>query len=383
MPRPNEGETKEDYVARFMKSAEAQSDFPDDKQRVAVAYSMWERRGKLKNSAGSPWAKFCHSNHLEPGLVFYQNMGPIDPATQKPKGLMLLLRKATIERMRNSFPGKPVYNKLHREDASPAHFKNGEADGIVVRSYWNAEAGQEYVEHMVWDEETKLACARGVGVSCAYEVDAKEVDMTPGTLHNVPYDGEILNGTYDHLTVTENPRYEDSKTTVLNTNDKGGVPMFKMILEKLGVKSSVDVAAETPVEIAAGKQVTLKNLVDKFNAPPPPEKVTALNAVADGSKVIELGNGKTATMEDLVKNYLKNEEKPKDEESDEEKEKKRMKNQADQIEAEVTKRLDDKIKAARLDLLANTRPTPEAAPAGAPIQTSADSAALGKKMFSM
>lgn len=40
MPYPQAGESREAYVHRFMASPEAQSSFPDQKQRLAVAYSM-------------------------------------------------------------------------------------------------------------------------------------------------------------------------------------------------------------------------------------------------------------------------------------------------------------------------------------------------------
>lgn len=41
MPNPKSGESESDYVSRFMASAEAQKDFPDEKQRAAVAYSKF------------------------------------------------------------------------------------------------------------------------------------------------------------------------------------------------------------------------------------------------------------------------------------------------------------------------------------------------------
>lgn len=44
MPRPNPGESEQAYVSRFMASAEAQKDFPDEKQRAAVAYSMFKEK---------------------------------------------------------------------------------------------------------------------------------------------------------------------------------------------------------------------------------------------------------------------------------------------------------------------------------------------------
>ena len=46
MPEPRKGEKKSDYINRFMGSAEAKRDFPDPKQRVAVAHSMHKRKKK-------------------------------------------------------------------------------------------------------------------------------------------------------------------------------------------------------------------------------------------------------------------------------------------------------------------------------------------------
>jgi hypothetical protein len=46
MPYPKKGEKKSDYVSRFMGSSEAQHDFPDEKQRVAVAMSIYKRKKK-------------------------------------------------------------------------------------------------------------------------------------------------------------------------------------------------------------------------------------------------------------------------------------------------------------------------------------------------
>lgn len=44
MPRPRSGEDESAYVSRFMESAEALKDYPDEKQRAAVAYSMFRER---------------------------------------------------------------------------------------------------------------------------------------------------------------------------------------------------------------------------------------------------------------------------------------------------------------------------------------------------
>lgn len=46
MPYPTQNEDEQEYISRFMKSAEAIKDYPDEKQRVAVAYSLWKERNK-------------------------------------------------------------------------------------------------------------------------------------------------------------------------------------------------------------------------------------------------------------------------------------------------------------------------------------------------
>lgn len=42
--KPRKGESKEDFISRFME--ETKEEYPDQKQRLAVAYSYWERRNK-------------------------------------------------------------------------------------------------------------------------------------------------------------------------------------------------------------------------------------------------------------------------------------------------------------------------------------------------
>lgn len=41
---PNKGESKQDFISRFMKVTK--NEYPDRKQRFAIANSYWERRNK-------------------------------------------------------------------------------------------------------------------------------------------------------------------------------------------------------------------------------------------------------------------------------------------------------------------------------------------------
>lgn len=47
MPKPRKGENKDTFIRRYMGSAEAERDFPDEKQRLVVAFSAWEEYNKI------------------------------------------------------------------------------------------------------------------------------------------------------------------------------------------------------------------------------------------------------------------------------------------------------------------------------------------------
>lgn len=49
---PKDGEKKSDFISRFMSSDLAKKEFPDNKQRVAVAFSQWKKKDKLSESSG-------------------------------------------------------------------------------------------------------------------------------------------------------------------------------------------------------------------------------------------------------------------------------------------------------------------------------------------
>lgn len=48
MPSPKPRENLSQFVKRYMGSGEAQESFPDQKQRAAVAYSIYRKRKKKR-----------------------------------------------------------------------------------------------------------------------------------------------------------------------------------------------------------------------------------------------------------------------------------------------------------------------------------------------
>ena len=46
IPKPRYGESRDEYVHRFMRDEAMKREYPDFKQRLAVAYSEWRERHK-------------------------------------------------------------------------------------------------------------------------------------------------------------------------------------------------------------------------------------------------------------------------------------------------------------------------------------------------
>ena len=44
VPQPKKGETQDEFITRFMGNETMKRDYPDQKQRLAIAYSTWRRK---------------------------------------------------------------------------------------------------------------------------------------------------------------------------------------------------------------------------------------------------------------------------------------------------------------------------------------------------
>ncbi len=44
IPTPRTGESQSDFMARFMSNSTMKTEYPDQKQRLAVAYSKWKKK---------------------------------------------------------------------------------------------------------------------------------------------------------------------------------------------------------------------------------------------------------------------------------------------------------------------------------------------------
>ena len=51
LPKPFSGESQKDFISRFMSNPTMIREYPDKKQRAAVAYSTWRRKELKKLSS--------------------------------------------------------------------------------------------------------------------------------------------------------------------------------------------------------------------------------------------------------------------------------------------------------------------------------------------
>lgn len=312
-----------------MSSPEARADYPDQDQRAAVAYSFWEHRNMLLNASDEGWARGYSARFIEPGLVGYAEHG------------MVLVQKPVLDKMAKSFVGKPVINEVHK-DVDPSVYKNGEADGTVTRVWYNEEDGWYWCDFVAWDPLTQRNCESGAYfVSCAYKVT--NTDEQAGEYHNIPYHQEVLDGSYTHLAVVSNPRYEGARIVY---NSKGGTMKLFNLFKKGEAKSAADM--EKAVVDVDGKKVTVKELVELHNSV---EASKALENMSDDT-IIEV-DGKEMPLKNLkdtyratIKNAEDDEKKKKEDEErknaeDEEKKAKEEEERKNADEAEKKKKADE------------------------------------------
>ena len=279
MPKPKDGESKQAYISRFVSSEEAKGDFPDEKQRLAVGYSMWEHRNAsfgFGQPKETPWPKKYSASFIEPGVVAYQDLGPCKVCGERracgnegdecrPEGATVLLKQDAIERMSKSFLGKPVIDVEHK-DVTPDTIINGDADGIVTAVRLDEKSGWWMCDFLVWNPVTQKHCEDGIySVSCAY--NPTKTSGQGGEWHNVPYAEEILDGELTHLAIVTNPRYEGARITLVNS--KGGKMDWKWF--KRGERKNA--AALDPLKTKVnvdGQDVALQELYDAAKEPEAP-----------------------------------------------------------------------------------------------------------------
>lgn len=262
---------------------------------------------KFQNA--SQWPSVYDFEFLCPGLVNYKDI----------KCGICNLDKEVIDAMLPSFVGKPV--TIGHVKATPAELEKI-TNGNVISTYFDAASGKFRVKFLVTTDEAHQKIKDGWKVSCAYDVLA--LDRTGGRRHAVPYDQDILKGTFTHLAICkpDEARYEDSTggpvdDGMLVFNNSMGEALllkdkptqeansmfkfkfhFPVTVEKL--ENSVD-PEKTFVEVSAGKKVSVKDLIAAFNSK---AVVTDKSEEVSEDSVLEIVNSTGETVKVTVKDLV-------------------------------------------------------------------------------
>ena len=148
----------------------------------------------LKNEKQLP--ERYYARHIKEGLVHYLENG---------KDVLYLVKNDALKKMNESFDGKPVY--VRHVDRVDMDNLREQADGYVVKSFYNEFDGAWWTEMLVVSDKGHEAIKKGWAVSNCYSPTEYGAG---GSYHDIDYQKEIKNGEYEHLAIVPNPRYEES-----------------------------------------------------------------------------------------------------------------------------------------------------------------------------
>lgn len=259
--------------------------------------------------------RIYYARHIAPGVCGYEDE-------------TVFLAEDALRKMDSTFAGKPVYvnhQKVNLENLQK------EADGYVVESFYLPEDGQHWAKIIVVSDKGHEAVGKGWAVSNAYIPDAFGAG---GEWHNLPYNREITDAHYTHLAIVENPRYEEA--TIMTPEDfktykeskreqlkqlensktkEGEKRMNWKLFEKKEVANSEDIANKV-VELSNGSTVSIGEMINAVEEDLKKEKKDKCNDTLE--EVVKV-NGEDMKVGDLVKAYEKTAKKNEDEEDKEKK----------------------------------------------------------------
>lgn len=222
--------------------------------------------------------------HMAEGVAEYREQGK--------EPYRIFLNQETITKMNASFEGRPVFVQ-HVDEVDLKNIQT-EADGYVVRSFYNAADGKHWAEFLVVSDKAHEAIKNGWKLSNSY---VPKGEMKPGgQWHGVDFQNEIEDGEYDHLAIVNDPRYAESiiltpeefkqynidRELVLkkisNSKEKGESTMF---FTKKKVENSADLENTMVALPKSGKEMTLKKLINDMDEVAMKQKENLADVEAD------------------------------------------------------------------------------------------------------
>lgn len=266
--------------------------------------------------------------------------------------LTIFVGEKTMRDMDKTFEGKPVF-VFHKENVSPESVPN--ADGYVVKSFYNPADGKHWCEFIVVSDNGHDAIRQGYRLSNAYKIVSSGAG---GRWHGIDYSQEVLSGEYDHLALVNDPRYaesiiltpdefkdynekkESNLKTLSNSINKGAKTMLNLFKREKVETPDLDLEGMSVVLPKSKKEIGFVKLINQAD-----EK--AMNEgkpeYAVEHMLVKTNDGEM-TVEELLNKYnescemvKKLNEKKEDEEEDEKKLNKEEEEKEDKKENEEEK----------------------------------------------
>lgn len=358
-------------IETFVKTANAVLAESGDEGEV-IATGIKAARNNEKTNA-KQFGKVFFCRHMVQGVAGYQDEN-------------IFVSNDTIRGMCKSFEGKPVYIDHQETDLENLQ----DADGFVVRSFYNENDGWFWAEIMAVSDEAHEAISKGWMVSNAY-IPTKW--GSGGTYLNVPYDGEVLGGEFTHLAIVPNPRYEDAtimtqeeyktynaeKTVqngeLKNSKEKETKKGKIMFWKKTEVKNSDGLDVEnTFLTLENGQDVSIAEMVNAIEKgdEDKEEKTNEEDVMGQKIKV----NGEEMTVEELKQKYTSKKNAEDEAEKEEE-----AKNAAKEEENRKNKEDEEKNNSKHFDEMKKGYENSKSKAQPAPVITMADRLEAGKSRY--
>ena len=232
---------------------------------------------KLKNSI-SQYPKVFFARHIGEGVVSYKNTDGGED--------IFFIGNDTLKKMNASFTGKPVY--IQHQEVPLSQMKE-RAVGYVVESFYLPEDGKQWLKMLITDDEAFEAIQNGWKVSNAYNV--KDLGAG-GVWHNIPYKREILDGEYEHLALVADPRYEEA--VIMTPED---FKSYKEAKKKEIDAMSLDNSKKAVIKKSVENNKERKTMFQFFTK----KKVENMDGVALQDVEVQLENGSSMKIGDIVK----------------------------------------------------------------------------------
>lgn len=253
----------------------------------------------VKNSQG----KIFYGLHFYDGLAEYQEPGK--------EPYRVYLNEKTIRSMDPTFAGRPVFVRHVDEVSQNIDKLKLEADGWVVKSFYNKADGKHWAEFIVVSEKAENAIKNGWKLSNCYQAKAA---IAGGLWNGIEYKKEIIEAEYEHLAIVNDPRYEESiiltpeefkkyneshLAQLERVSNNKGDPVLKFF-KKTKVENAIDPDMSVVLP-KSGLELTLTQIVNNLDEYEIKKKEPQM---ANGEHMVEM-NGMKMTVNEMMDKHMK------------------------------------------------------------------------------